>query len=749
MDSENFEDYMLGLRDDEVFSTIEEVGYAQDTLTPIKQSLMENVEKEFHILRRWYRIEAVAHVSKLWDKLEFPELIQAIRSMVGDDEVTTTNSILYSILCIIVGPVISQIIVSWEDVQFNRNIYNYAEGWIYLPPSMDSDFESVTRYNRSAGVPFVLDPVKFKDLSCVRKQSNMEEDLASKFNSLAERAAWTHPSWPTWGLHQFAMILGIEIFDFMKARVFPYLFKTEGGCGGSPPWNNMYTAAAAAYRYRAGKAKRGIIGIMSDANRLQRGEIRPEEAFYTKNLNLAMSGDKRWENIRSHLEREKHQSILEGKDFKSSVMENAEETIPAALLKKGTTLNPDDALTGVAISYLREKGYIITEYDLVMKVENEKRLKALWGYVPMREIEDQIELRKSQYRDAYLETLSDLARLKLTKETLRERDFIEDPFHPESLSIMLFYYRTRVEQALNISSFIYNERVRVFKLEDVEAYFNRGSQGIKDRFCQSVGSYYRPEHRKTIQLPWEVRTFDEIETWLRSADLKTLLSRPIPPGVGPDDSRIVRDLNSAMEVEARNHDAFIILIISSDRRLITSAQRILAHNYPNVGVRVCGLRIRDYIIWCTLSQTRPRFIGRGAAPLFLRRKIFNPVRGEGTLIHGPLLTPLIHQAKFFWDAKNPRLLLEYDFPNINRALARFKHHPNGYVEELTGGFLTPGYLASDIGFPTRPIDEVLQLDEFTRAKRRAFYGSDMLRRDNLQLNVALSFASPTGSWDDR
>jgi hypothetical protein len=533
----------------------------------------------------------------------------------------------------------------------------------------------------------------------------------------------------------------------MKARVFPYLFDTEGGCGGAPPWNNLYTAAAAMYRYRAGRAKRGIVGIMSDANRLQRGEIRPDQAFYTKNLNLAMSGDKRWETIRSQLEHEKHESILAGEDFSTNVMENAEQTIPNALLQKSTTIDPEDAFTGVAISYLREKGYIITEYDLVMKVEAEKRLTALWGIVPMREIEDQIELRKSQYRDAYLETLSDLSRKKLTKETRRERDQIEDPMCPETLSIMAYYYKTRVEQALVLNTFIYNERIRVFKHEDVEAYFNRGNKGIKDRFCQSVGSYYRPEHRKTVQISWESEKFDEIETWLRSADLKTLLTRPIPTGIGPDDSRIVRDLSSAMETEGKWYDAFFILLITGDRRLVQSAQRILQHNFPKSKIRVCGLRIRDYLVWCTLTRQRPKFVGKDAIPPYLRRELYNPLTGSGTMVHGPLLRTIVNECKHLWGAKSPRMLLEYDYPNINRALARFKLHPNNHVEEFTGGYLSTGFLESDRKFPTRSIDDVLGLDEFARHKTRAYYGSQMLNHKPLQLYSALSYTNPSAIWD--
>jgi hypothetical protein len=658
--------------------------------------------------------------------------------MVGDDEVITSNSLIYTILCVLIGPIVPEIRVSWEDVQFNQHIFNYAEGWVFLPPSMDSGFESVNKYNRGNGVPFVLDAVKFKDLSCVRKQSAMEQDLPSKFKSLAAKAAWTNPSWCTWNSHQWAMVLGIEIFDFMRSSIFPYLFPSEGGCGGAPPWGNMFTVGACIHRFRKGKAKTGIIGIMSDSNRLQRGEIRPEDAFFTKNLNLAITGDRRWTTIRSQLEKNKHQNVLEGLEYDQELVAVADEAIPQELVDKSATLHPEDVMTGAAIAHLRDMGYIITELDLVMRVENEKRLSALWGRIPMQEVEDQIAVRKQEYQESFHQVLTEISQRQIGLSTRKAVEQIDDPMEASTLSVMEEYYRVRVEQITRLTSFIYNERVRIFKHEDVEAYFNRGMQGIRDRFCVSLKSQYRPELRRMIQLPAEARTLDTIEEWLSSNTLKELLIRPIPPGVGPDDSRIVRDADAELKLHPEK-DGYILLIISSDKRLCNATQTLLSHNYPDKIIRVVGCNIPSYLTWSITPakfEVR-RFLQPGKDPSWLRKKkIWNPVTRKEVPLHGALLAALEGEAKHLWRCRAPALLISYDFPNLNRGMKRFMIRENGTVttlDEYTGGYLSKGYLRADLKFPIRPIEEVQRLPEFDAAKIRSHYPIDRLRDGKLRL----------------
>lgn len=330
-DLDEFDNFLIDLRDRDDSIRAESRDFVPTILEPQMSRIGPLITQGMESVIRNYRLFEAEEISPNLEDNTYPPILQSIKSMVGDDEVNTTNSLVYAVLCIIVGPVFSRIKISWDDVQFNKRLFNYAEGWIFLPPSRDSSFESVTRHNRGNGVPFVLDGVKFKDLSAVRKQSAMNVDLASKFKNLSQRATWTNQSWPTWNSHQFALILGLEIFDFMRSKIYPFLFGWEGGCGGAPPWHNLYTAAAACFRFRGGRAKVGIMGIMSDSNRLQQGTLKPEDAFFTKNLNLAMSGDKRWLSIRNELEHEKHEAHLAGLDFNTEVTAEADKTIPPEL----------------------------------------------------------------------------------------------------------------------------------------------------------------------------------------------------------------------------------------------------------------------------------------------------------------------------------------------------------------------------------------------------------------------------------
>jgi hypothetical protein len=554
---------------------------------------------------------------------------------------------------------------------------------------------------------------------------------------LSQKASWTNRDWITWDLHQFALVIGIEIFDFMRSKIFPYLYPWEGGCGGSPPWNNVLTAAAAVFRFRGGAAKSGIMGVMQDANSLQRGEISPEDAFFSKNLNLALSGDKQWLAIRSTLENLKHEAYLEGTEYVPQIVEEAEDLIPPELIEKSTTINPEDAMTGVALAFLREKGYILTELDLVERVQNEVRLKAVWGTIPMVEIEDQIALRKKEYSESFHERLTEISKWKLNREVWLHYKDIGDPLCLESLRTMGAYYTTRSEQALRFNSFMYNDRIRVFKHSDVEEYYARGAQKIRDAFCMSIDSYYRLEMRKEPTLPVDSKTFDEIERWLDSDPLPKLLKESIPPGVGPDDSRIVRDLELALEDDPKL--GFLILIVSSDKMLVHATQRILRHNHPGKNIRVYGLALTDYISWA-LSTGRRSYIVPHRQQSFIdhpwiKGDLFNPIKRMMQPINGSLLTLLKSEGKWFYQQKHDcRTIIMYDFPNINRGLKRFRYDANTETcEEYSGGFLTKAYLSADWKFPIRSLARVRESREFDVRQRRTVYPSSALRGRSIRL----------------
>jgi hypothetical protein len=714
-DYEQLEDFIFELRDENLEF---QVGLPNFVETDLVEGFKPLANAAFLDLQRQYRIPELQGLRHYWEA-EFPKKIHAIRSMVGDDEVVTSNCLIYAILCVVIGPLLARIKISWHDVQFNRELYNYAEGWILLPPSKDSDFESVNRYNKTSGVPFVLDPIKFKDLSAVRKQSDMEVDLPSKFRSLAQKAAWTNRSWFTWDMHQMALLLGLEVFDFTKSKLFPFLFRWEGGCGGPPPWNNLLTAAGAIFRHRRGRATKGILGIMADANNLHSGNIKPADAFFAKNLSLALSGDSRWADIRSELERQKNETADLGLPFNQRVIESADRTIPSELITKSQIVTPDDALTGVAISFLRDKGYITTELDLVTYVEDRRRLDAIWGIVPMMEIEDQIALRKQEYAEAYLEMLSDLSKTKkLEPRVYGLLGEIEDPMSPWALSIMEQYYTMRVEQTSHFTSFIYNEQVRVFKTSDVEEYFARGLRTIRDGFCESVGSRYRPDFRRSVQLPDDRAMYDDIEHWLESDNLDQLLKNQIPAGIGPDDARITRDaLSAAGNDRGAGATGLLYLIISSDKRMVHAVQQLVQHENPSMNVRVLGMSVIEFIAYC--SEPKGRFRPNRDPDWLRNLRIYNPYSKTDELIAGSLLEALRKESRFMYLNRIVSARVFYDYPNINRSLKRFTLEPGGFVQEWSGGFLTKARAEADKSLARRELGRIRTIVDFKYMYKRA------------------------------
>jgi len=715
----DFCDWLVTSRDsDDLWRLDSDPDYGQSEYLACKDTIVPEVEKQLEYMTRRFKLAPSLSNPKVLHVENFPEdgIVHSIRSMVGDDEIITSNCIAYNMLCIATGPVLSRIKVSWEDVGFNRHLFNFTEGWVFLPPSADSSFESVTKYAQRSGVPIVLDPVKFKNLSAVRKQSDMENDFPSKFSSLSKAASWTNSAWPTWALHQFSLLLGIEIFDFIRSKVFPFLFQWEGGCGGSPPWNNLYTAAGAIFRYKNGRATRGILGIMRESDLLFRNEISPGEAFFTKNLHLAMSGDKRWADIRSRLEVIRKGALDLGIEEFPNVDQTVDEIIPAELMQKSAPVYPQDALSGVAVAYLREKGFISTELDVVLSIEEQKKLDAVWGETPMREIFDMKEMRMNEYREAYLEVISELSLMRVEPSVQAKLDEIGSPLDPDMLVVMERYYNTRVEQSSFFTSFMYNDRVRVFKTEDVKSYFDKGVVGIKNGFCESVDSYYRPERLRSFQLPDEERIYSGIESWLRSDSLQNLLNAPFPEGVGPDDSRIARDLDARISSAAESgYDGFLVLIISSDKRMINMCQRLLEHNLGKKGlVRVVGLSVLDYFRYSLTEPTYRNPRQKAKEVKWLQTMLYNPVSRDLRMPHGPLLTLLEREAQFFFRCKKITFDIEYDYPNINRAGNRYQFlESEGTLVEFSGGYLPRDLVRDRLGqFSRESIDDLFARDEF-------------------------------------
>jgi hypothetical protein len=291
---------------------------------------------------------------------------------------------------------------------------------------------------------------------------------------------------------------------------------------------------------------------------------------------------------------------------------------------------------------------------------------------------------------------------------------------PWALAVMGEYYTIRVEQSSHFTSFIYNEQVRVFKSSDVESFYRKGMSSIRDGFCEAVESRYRPDFRRSIQLPHEKRLFDDIEHWLDSDSLNVLLSGEIPAGIGPDDARITRDaLLAARGDTGGGADGIVYLVVSSDKRMIHSVQQVVAHEHPNVNVRIVGMNVIEFIAYCTGVYPQPGYRDR-LDPVWIRNmRIYNPYLKENQRISGPLLGALRTEARVTWSCTQVACRVFYDYPNINRNLKRFTRDPaTGLVQEWTGGYLTRARARMDKSIPSAEIKDIRGLNDFSYMQKR-------------------------------
>jgi len=623
-----------------------------------------------------------------------PEVVFSISSVVGDDNVNTTSSLDYGLAIILAGPILTGIKISWTDVGFSQHLFNYAEGWILTPPAEHASFDMVNKYHKGRGIPFVLDLVKFKNLSAVRKQSDMNVDLESKFRNLAEMASWVHRRWFTWVFHQFALIIGIEIYDFVRGRRFPFLYKSESGCGGAPPFGSLVTAAGALFKYQRGKAQHTILGIMDDANKIHQGMRSPQDALFTEGLHASLAGDKYWLEYQSECERRRSALKGTGVAFVSPYEQEVNTIIPDQLQKTATAIAPKDFTTGAVIAFLRNRGFVYTESDLVSFINNQEKILAVWGQTPIHDVLDVLEEREERLKEAFLNRLSTTIKGAIDPVVYSRLLSIENVFDPRSLEIMRDYYALRVEQLMSISSLVYNRRIRLWTTDEIRRFYATATESIRDAFHKSVDLRFIPDISKVHNLPDRIQLDRDISDWLSSGPLQELLEDTIPPGVGPDDPKIYREA-CRLVVEGGLKKSHLIILVSDDKKLQFGLFTQLLRNFSDLNFIMKVLVVSHY--------ENLRMLG-GARPVAwfnqynLKDHESKPLKFVGSII-GDLETvredlgeiPLIHML--------------YDQANIRRRLKLFVPEGNRNKRRLMFG----GYLDISSAVPQQMCDHMAEI----------------------------------------
>jgi len=672
--------------------------------------------------------------------------LHLIQSDVGDDEYTTTDSLSLGPALIGFGPMINGIKLSWKDSGISHYVGNYAEGWVISPPSAEATFEVTNRRHARTGVPFTLDMVKLKLLSPVRKQSQTWElDLESKLEHLAEIAGWTDRNWFTYDFHQMSLILATSVFDFEDAVTFPYLYKTEGGCGGIPPYGNLDTAYGAMHFYTRGKSKSSILGLMEESVAVNLGSLQPKDTFFLRNSHLASMGDKVWLRYESAYRSILDQGGLTKVEAEDLLKGQETNLLPDYLKVLGTEVEPESFVVGAALSALRKEGLLMSEMDVKTALESQRRNAAILGDEPIGILNERIKEELSLFKGKHLKVLSQISEIDpAIRQGLAARGMLM-PRTPGEVyrNLTAAYYSMRSEEYSRYSTLFYTDAIRVFKTTEVREVLEAHSMAVRADFARTetvpkiVQQFLEENQEERIR-----RT--QVHEWFNSRPLSELLYNPLPPGVGGDDDRIVRSIQDVYQRhDKQEFEAMAVILFSGDKQLarITSSQMKRLCNKP---FRLIALDRSMYTMVCLegvqeYSQIHPR-LGVSERP--------PRARGKGAVMYynylmkrlWPLPESIVEQTMSeFLGRVSGRVLfhVEYDYPNMERGLDTIRVDPRTCtVEEYGGGYLERRTLRSFAEYDCwakQELETIYSWSDFdiVRSKRIYPLGKRRVRMDRI------------------
>jgi len=406
-----------------------------------------------------------------------------ITSIVGDDYYSVGNNYIHSLLVMFVEQELIQILLSESDIGISRLTGNYAEDWSLVPPNAESHVDCVMKMDRSASVLLSVDIVKLKNLSPIRKQSDKDMDLASKFMYLYQASEWVEEGWLTYNQHQMAKLLAIVTFDSQMLFKNPFLYKSEGGCGGKPPWNNLNTCYSGLKLFQSGKNFRTVMGVMKESVQINRRTLPPDKSIFVRFTHLCEAGENPWLTFSNY-----HQGLKkEGLSLEIlRDLDNPRKQIPKTLLDRSIKIPIDKVALATSIAHLRGEGFIMTELDVRLFMQGIEKSLAIRGEIPIRIVLKEQEAERKAFKKASIKFLKNF--LEFSGEIDRElREFLE--FLPNEMDENYFstsenYYRMHESNDDFITSFAYSDEIRIFKVRDVFDYFEGKTQKefIKDLF---------------------------------------------------------------------------------------------------------------------------------------------------------------------------------------------------------------------------------------------------------------------------
>lgn len=600
------------------------------------------------------------------DYVQNDEDYNILCAYVGDDEANITTDI-DSVVTRLFFSEYLEIKISWEDVLFSPYILNFAEEWMLTPLNSSISWHSSLNEYHHETLPWILDGLKLKFSCPVRKSSDLETDLPSKYSHLDVAATWTNKFWFTKSFHELHKIFACVQLDLRNSDLFPFLGKEEGGCGGAPPWNSLTTCQNALRVYKRGNANHFILASMLESNQILQKTRKPSEATILQRRNY----------MKVHLRDEWTETEVLGIQM--------QREIPPELERQALCLTSEDYTLGILIARLRQQDEVMTEIDVLVHQEFINRLRAIYGEVPFRILFEEKELRATEHRAQFADALS--AWWKLHHYTEVNSEDIE--------FIMRDYYKNQNKKIPLHSSFVYQGEIKVFDKRDVLNYFGqRNRQELLQAFWQGINF--------NVQ---EVQGFKKVPS-LDSEILKIAMEyfhaiqhgkdATFPVGLIFDDARIAHEIqHHAMSKYSRT----LYVVVTNDYDIV-----IPLKNYFRLG-KDSQLRQLSLAKYHRLEK-EPR---RTPKPDLELPCLFQ--KGTFGMNSGNLIRYLDLDQGF------TEILILFDVPNIRKTLAKTCLNV-GLLARVDPGLLNPKFWARSQqegrGISLIPIPEVYK---FLKAAR--------------------------------
>jgi regulation of enolase protein 1 (concanavalin A-like superfamily) len=602
-------------------------------------------------------------------------------STVGDDLIVETNDPEVGVMILFVDENLLKVQISYKDVGFSEIVGNYAQDWCFRPINAYNHVIYALEHGKGSAITVSPDLVKLKDLSPVRKQSEMELDLASKYQSLYGSSDWVDENWLTYQMHQVSKLLGLVIFDFSMTFKSPFLTKSEGGCGGNPPWNNLDTLYSGLKLMQKGKSFGTTLGIMLEAKMINHHEMKPKESVFVKLAHIAETGYQSWFESIGMLETMKYF----GYSADSINQLRSLEPLPGYLNDIGIKVPIEDISIGSAISHLRSQGVIMTELDVRLLIESLKKTQAITGNIPMREVLQEIETQKFITKKISLKFLRSITEVHpLITGTISSRyESLPKTLDEDFYQLTAEYYHIVNEYANFLSSFFYTEEINIFRTQDVLNLLGGSKnkillQSLFENIFEIKIDYIEKVSQKT-STPSGVE-FKLLREWIDSINESKSFDLVRPPGIGTDDSRMYQEARSLIfDHEEKNLHYLIIIFITNDNNFCKITERSLPRKNLDKNIILGQLRLEDYFIECAWIHDKSHDINRDGPKLLsiIDNKFYPITKAMDDSIRF-LLKPYKYHVK-----NKFRVRFIYDVPNIDKSLAGYTLSSSGELRKFT------------------------------------------------------------------